>query len=113
PPVNPPACHKGRKKIHLDFRHREGRGIGYHSGYTTTELFLASHRPGKNWVPLVDMRGHFFNNDRWAVNTGVGVRYLPTNWCSIWGGNAYYDFRTTHKRDFHRIGVGMEYLAKR
>src|SRR5690348_10439786 len=61
----------------LGLRHIENKGIGYKTGYTTLEGFLA-----KDWdrfVPFIDARGHIFNDGKWAANAGIGFRSL-TNW---------------------------------
>ena len=52
----------------ISARHIENKGIGYNTGYTTLEAFLAA--PTDLWpvMPFVDLRGHIFNDGHWAAN---------------------------------------------
>lgn len=92
--------------------HREARGLGYEDGYTTAEFFLSP--TWSNPVqPFVDLRGHIFNNGKWAANVGVGFRYQFNNRKSAFGLNGYYDFRDADElNSLHQLGLGLEYLAK-
>lgn len=95
------------KHQRVDLRHIEGGGIGYSQGYTTLGLFLA--KDPTNWTSFLDARGHVFNNGKGAFNAGLGGRWL---WRSrIYGMNAYYDFRSTHKASYRQVGVGLETLG--
>ncbi len=98
--------------VRLDLRHIEGGGIGYAQGYSTAALFAISENPMMNhWHPFIDLRGHAFNNGRFAANGGVGLRYVNNEF--IFGINSYYDYR--NKSHFHsnQVGAGIEFLSKR
>ena len=73
---------------HLDFRHRDPRGLGYEEGYTTGDLFIG-FQVCDDWLILLNPRGHFFNNGRFASNIGLGTRFSFCDW--VFGANAYYD----------------------
>lgn len=91
-------------------RHIEANGIGYHQGYSTLEGFFAPTAPWHGfWIPFLDIRGHVFNNAKFAANAGVGLRFLSSR---IWGTNIYYDYRNTHHRHYNQVAVGFESLGK-
>ncbi|MCB1108149.1 MAG: inverse autotransporter beta domain-containing protein, partial [Chlamydiia bacterium] len=90
-------------------KHREHNGIGYNTGYTTAELFLAP-KWKNNLLPFLDLRGHVFDNGKFATNAGLGLRY---NWSDFTlGGNFYYDFREANNLNPHQLGAGLEFLWK-
>lgn len=91
-------------------RHIEPKGIGYDKGYTTLELLLAPHNEWSCFVPLFNVRGHVFNDGKWAANAGVGGRYIfdPV----ILGGNIFYDFRDGPRKRFQQWGAGVELLTR-
>lgn len=92
-----------------ELRYRDPRGVGYNTGYTTLELFLTP-----NWQhdvqPFVDLRGHVFNDGKWAANAGLGAR-TPIKQ-GILGVNAYYDFRDASGISPNQVGVGLEGLSQ-
>lgn len=90
-----------------ELRHTESKGIGYETGYTTLEAFYNLAQEQK-WAPFVDLRGHVFDNGRWAANAGLGVRYID---CVTYGANLYYDFRDSHLHSYHQVGFGVEVLS--
>jgi trimeric autotransporter adhesin len=97
--------------IRLTARHIESKGIGYNQGYTTLEGFLAPGDPyDHHWVPFVDLRGHVFNNGKYAANAGVGLRYLASS--RVWGINTYYDYRQSPRRHYNQAALGLESLGK-
>ncbi len=93
------------------FKHLESKGIGFNQGYSTLEIFFASTEAwGRRWLPLLDVRGHIFNDGQSAINSGIGVRYLTSR---IWGVNGYYDYRRTHRGHYNQVAFGLESLGKR
>lgn len=85
--------------------HTEGKGIGYHRGYTTIEAFFMSSQG-----LFLDIRGHGFNNRKVAANVGIGFRReLPSSW--IFGTNLYYDFRQGDHKNFDEVGYGFQSLG--
>ena len=105
-----PCC--SQPPMRITVRHIDPNGIGYHPGYTTIEGFFTTFEPWCDaWVPFLDVRGHVFNNGKWAANAGIGLRYLTA--CRVWGANVYYDYRRTkHHHNFNQIGAGLESLGQ-
>ena len=89
-------------------KHREHNGIGYDTGYTTAEAFLAS-KWKNGFMPYADFRGHVFDDGRFATNAGLGLRY---NWSGYtFGGNFYYDYRDAKNLQPHQLAGGLEFLT--
>lgn len=109
-PQECPCC--SQPPMRVTVRHIDPNGIGYHPGYTTIEGFFTTFEPWCDaWIPFLDVRGHVFNNGRWAANAGIGLRYLTA--CRVWGANVYYDYRRTkHHHNFNQIGAGLESLGQ-
>lgn len=111
--ANPPKgiiCPHGKKQHRATVRHIESGGIGYHEGYTTLELFLASDPSHWRVTPFLDLRGHVFDNGKWAANAGIGIRGLWGN--RAYGINTYYDYRKTGQLNANQIGLGLETLGE-
>lgn len=93
----------------MTLRHIESGGIGYEDGYTTLEAFLASDPSQWKLTPFLDLRGHVFNNEKWAANVGIGLRALWGN--RAYGINTYYDYRNPGHLNANQIGLGLETLG--
>lgn len=94
----------------LELRHIESKGIGYNQGYTTFEAFYAATEAlSKLWVPFLDFRAHAFNDWRFAVNAGVGLRYVRKR---VWGVHGYYDYRNTSSTHYNQFSAGIESLGR-
>jgi hypothetical protein len=95
----------------LYLAHTEGGGLGYRHGYSTLGMFIGIPSSGA-FQPFLDVRGHVFNDGRFAANAGAGLRYI--NFCcgTIFGVNAYYDWREGHFRHYQQIGAGIEILGR-
>lgn len=104
-----PSCRKSPHPMRMTLRHIEGKGIGYSRGYSSLDLFFAQ-RCGKdnNWVPFLDLRGHIFDDGKPAANGGFGFRYISS---VVFGLNAYYDYRKTHRTHYNQVGGGLELLG--
>jgi hypothetical protein len=102
-------CSDRCQSMRVSARHIENKGIGYHTGYTTLEAFLAA--PVDRWavMPFVDLRGHIFNNGHWAANGGLGLRSLWKE--RIYGAYAYYDYRDTKRKGYNQVSFGVETLG--
>ncbi|MCX6990564.1 MAG: inverse autotransporter beta domain-containing protein [Chlamydiae bacterium] len=90
-------------------RYTSPKGIGYQTGYTTLEGFFSSMVKDK-WLPFVDLRGHVFDNGKFAANAGMGVRYLTSS--RVWGMNTYYDYRNTKHQHYNQVALGLESLGR-
>jgi len=96
--------------MRVTMRHIEANGIGYNSGYTTLEGFFApSNLLGSGWIPFMDLRGHVFNTGKMAANAGLGLRYQTHS--SIFGINAYYDYRNAQHQHYNQISAGLEWMG--
>jgi hypothetical protein len=102
------CCGNGPKHMRVTGRHIEGKGIGYNQGYSTLEGFVAPDQETWPVLPFLDVRGHVFDNGKWAANAGLGVRARAG--CRVYGGSVYYDYRHSKKR-YSQIGVGFETLG--
>lgn len=100
-------CISNERPYKIELRNIENRGVGYQEGYTTLEWYYMP--TCGNFTPILDLRGHVFNNGKFASNVGIGLRYLNG---MIWGVNAYYDFRQTHRTHFNQISLGLEALGR-
>lgn len=105
------TCGLSARPDRLSLRHIEGNGIGYQKGYSTLELFLAPRQNESSIIPFLDLRGHVFNDGKYAANAGIGCRYLSGE--RIWGINAFYDFRQARRSYFQQGGIGLEALGVR
>jgi hypothetical protein len=99
-------CPNGKQHYRVVLRHIESGGIGYSKGYTTLEAFLASDPSQWKATPFLDVRGHVFDNGKWAANAGVGLRALWGN--RAYGINTYYDYRNTGRFHSNQIGAGLK-----
>lgn len=106
---NPPV-EEGSRVGSLSIQHREPGGIGYHQGYTSLDFFYVPHLADRVYG-IVDMRGHVFNNGKWASNAGMGARYLPKHQKVVFGAYAYWDWREAEHASFDQLSVGMEALG--
>lgn len=93
-------------------RYNAGRGIGYKEGYTTLGGFLTPTAWLTTVVPFFDLRGHIFNDGKFASNAGIGFKYLR-NESSAFGSAIYYDFRQTRRHSYHQIALSLEALGPR
>ncbi|MCI0382584.1 MAG: inverse autotransporter beta domain-containing protein [Chlamydiae bacterium] len=94
------------KITYFEVGHRGPRGVGY-SDYYTSINFFGVYPYLENIVPFGDFRSHIFNSGKYALNVGLGMRYLFDT--SAVGANIYWDFREG-RRTFQQLGLGFEYL---
>ena len=95
----------------LPVRYTSPKGVGYGTGYTTIEGFFSPPNIlADAWIPFLDLRGHVFDNGRFAANAGLGLRYLSTS--RVWGINSYYDYRNTNRQHYNQVSAGLESLGR-
>src|SRR3954467_12102897 len=106
-------CQSPLHAMHIDIRHTESKGLGYKDGYTTLEGFgIYDHNP--YFMPFLDLRGHVFNNGKFAGNIGLGERTVIPSINHVFGFYAYYDVREAgHDFTVHQLSPGIELLGKR
>jgi hypothetical protein len=96
---------------------QENTCVPFATNYTTAELLLASNYRLGHVMPLLDLRGHRFDNNTYAWNVGVGGRYIPNpccdSFCEMLGFNAYYDSREGGLGYYRQVGLGLEVLGSR
>ncbi|QVL58257.1 MAG: inverse autotransporter beta domain-containing protein [Simkaniaceae bacterium] len=90
-------------------RHREHKGVGYDTGYTTLEAFLTPNWV-RNFQPYADIRGHVMNDGKLATNIGFGARGAPIEELAI-GGNFFFDYREVSSMPSYQLGSGLELLS--
>ena len=103
------------KRITISHVVGTGQGIGFGTDYSTVDVLFASiYRPGR-FVPMIDLRGHRFDDNTYAANVGLIVRYIPepNTFCQMLGFNMYYDYRQGVKGHYNQLGLGIEALGKR
>ena len=99
--------------MHIDVRHTESKGVGYKNGYTTLEGFgIYDAYPA--FMPFFDLRGHVFNDGKFAGNFGLGERtYIPSINHLI-GLYCYYDVRQEeHDLTVQQVSPGIELFGRR
>ncbi len=107
----PMCCYSNSRPERISVRHIESKGIGYNQGYSTLEgFFMMPAAADTIWFPFLDLRGHVFNNGKFAANAGLGLRYLSES--RVWGINSYYDYRQATHRNFSQYGLGLESLGR-
>lgn len=101
----------------ISLRHTEGSGLGYAIGYTSLDLFLSQSFDNQSLLPFLDLRGHVFNNGKFAGNAGLGFRYFSPCFEQIWGVNVTYDYlqHLQHypRQSYHQVGGGLEIIGER
>ena len=122
PPVQPSPVEPKKggysfwpKRVTL--RHVEGwgEGVSFGTDYSTLAFLVApDYRVGRV-MPMLDLRGHRFDNNRYAANVGLAGRYIPKSngFCQILGFNTFWDWRQGHKGTYNQLGAGLEVLGKR
>jgi trimeric autotransporter adhesin len=94
------------------FKHIEAKGIGYKKGYSTLAAFLTPYATFADFLPFADLRGHVFNDGKFAANAGIGVKYL-SNHPYVFGAGVYYDYRQVRSNHFNQVSLSLETLAHR
>jgi hypothetical protein len=89
------------------------RGVGYNANYETLSTLITPGYKRGVGLPMMDLRVHHLDNGTYAGNFGLGLRFVPNFGCEIFGVNAYYDFRNTHRGNYNQFGLGLELLGKR
>ncbi len=100
----------GVQPMRASIRYSTPKGIGYKTGYTTLEAFLAPNILKGGWLPFLDLRGHVFDNGKLAANAGIGLRRLGSS--RVWGVNGYYDYRNTSHQHYNQVSAGLESLGR-
>jgi hypothetical protein len=97
------------RSMRVELRHIENKGVGYNTGYSTLDLFLAPSPDLWNVMPFFNVRGHVFDDAKFATNVGIGFRTLAN--CRVYGMNAYWDYRNTSRFHYNQVAIGFETLG--
>jgi hypothetical protein len=111
PPKHPSSSFV--KRLSLSHSEGEGQGFAYTTNYTTFAALLGPDYANGHILPLLDVRVHRFNDNSYAGNAGLILRFLPKNFCQVLGLNMYYDYRQGFKRPHNQVGIGLEILSGR
>lgn len=104
----------------LSVRHiwgdQEDLCMPFATNYTTLEMIFAPYYCLGRIMPMLDLRGHRFDDNTYAANVGLVGRYVPdpnrNSFCELLGFNAFYDYREGYIGYYNQIGVGLEVLSK-
>ena len=102
-------CESALHTMRVGVRHIENKGVGYNTGYSTLEAFFAPY--ALSVTPFLDLRGHVFDDGKFAANAGIGIRGVTGN--RIYGVNTYYDYRNTSRQHYNQVSLGLESLGIR
>jgi len=92
----------------IQLSHIEGKGIGYGKGYTSLSGLFALDED--SIMPLLDLRGHVFDNALFAANAGLALRILSPS--AVHGIYAFYDYRQMKKFHHNQASIGVERLGE-
>ncbi len=95
----------------INLSYHLGKGIGYHTNYSTLNAFFLTPESYCNYYSFIDCRLHYLENGKNAVNIGVGSRIPMIGSNDIVGVSFYYDYRQTHHQNFNQFGISAEYLS--
>lgn len=104
--------HEGTVPSYSFLKHREHKGVGYDTGYTSVDL-MANPIDFSQFYPFFNVRGHVFNDGRFAANLGLAGRYLSNQKDWILGINAFYDYRDTKLFAAQQLGAGAELFFRK
>lgn len=107
-------CTGWNAPVRLGVGHTEGRWYDLEIGYTSFNGFLALNfdDDAGSLIPFIDVRGHLFNDGKWAANVGGGLRLAVKGTRNVFGVNGYYDYRESEWRNnFNQAGFGLEFLS--
>ncbi len=109
----PTECIPPPKPERIGVSQTEGKGLGYSRGYTSLDLFLSQPFCHSGLVPFLDVRGHRFNNDKYAANAGLGLRRINPCATQVWGINGFYDYTDTKHGHYNQAALGLEFFSER
>ena len=67
-----------------------------------------------SFMPFFDIRGHVFNDGKWAGNVGIGERTLLESIDHTFGSYLYYDVRRVgHGLTVNQLSPGIELVGER
>ncbi len=95
----------------ITLRQNFGQSLGSSRAYTTLEGQLFVLSPFKGFQPFFDLRIHRFDDDTYASNEGLGLRYWFEGINKVVGVNFYHDYHNTKFNNFNQVGIGLELLG--
>jgi hypothetical protein len=109
--------------VYLRVGYTSARGIGRTPGYGTFGAYYDPMPTCGCVAPYIDVRAHYLDNSRWAINSGLGLQYA-TNDGTLWRGYVFYDWlelnrgirgyrRGNHNRkNVDQISFGFERIGQ-
>ena len=106
---NSPIPH-ALSQARIETGYSAGQFIGIKQGYAEASLFLPTLAQD-SLIPIIDLRGYRFNDTKWGLSFGGGIRkYIDC--VQAVGANVYYDYLEGKcSKSFNRIGLGFEWLG--
>lgn len=95
----------------LTFSYHSPRGVGYSRGYYSLGFSNMLMADNNSFFSAADWRFHLMGNGRLALNLGAGGRLIESTLNHSLSAFAYYDFRTTHLKNYHQVGISTEWLS--
>lgn len=112
---NPPPVRKSYQNWptpkRVQVSHGEGGGIGYAYGYTALDVEFAPYYEKGSILPILDIRGLYFDNNTWGANLGVICRFIPEEVPILPGLNVFYAYQQGRRANYNSLGVGLELLS--
>lgn len=97
-------------KVRIEAGYSAGQFIGIKQSYVELGLFVPVCSTDA-LTSFVDCRGYRFNNAKWGISSGIGLRKCLDNDHAV-GANVYYDYlEGNFHKSFNRLGLGLEWLG--
>jgi len=97
---------------YIQIRHREHKGMGYDTGYSSVNYFLTSADQEIPVQGYLDFRTHVFNTGRVAGNVGAGIRHFLEQRDLTYGFNCFFDYRKVKNLFPLQAGFRMEFFTE-
>lgn len=98
-------------KTRIEAGYSAGQLIGIKQSYAELGLFIPICSTDA-LTSFVDCRGYRFNNAKWGISSGIGLRKCLDSDHAV-GANAYYDYlEGNFHKSFNRLGFGLEWLGE-
>lgn len=95
----------------IEFGYNFGKYIGIDKNYSEVGAYIPAML-SEQILSFGDVRVFCLDNGKVAASGGVGFRNWVGN-SGVIGTNFYYDYRKSKfKGDFHRVGIGLEWLSE-
>lgn len=108
--------------VYLRVGYTSARGIGRTPGYGTFGAYYDPMPECGCIAPYIDVRAHYLDNQRWAVNSGLGLQFASPEG-ALYRGYVFYDWLELSKgsrnhhgsrnhKDIDQISFGVERIGQ-